>query len=68
VLIDHYEEDWTKLWWVRLRGRAHVIELDERVLQLLAAKYPQYREAPPRGPLIELTIEARTEWRATPPG
>ena len=26
VLVDHYEEDWSALWWVRLRGRARVLE------------------------------------------
>ena len=24
VLVDHYEDDWTQLWWLRLRGRARV--------------------------------------------
>jgi PPOX class probable F420-dependent enzyme len=64
VVIDHYEEDWTRLWWVRLRGSARVVELDERALALLQAKYPQYRETPPRGPLIEVAIEERSEWAA----
>jgi PPOX class probable F420-dependent enzyme len=62
VLIDHYEEDWTKLWWVRLRGRARVVDLDERVLALLQAKYPQYRERPPLGPLIAVAVEERVDW------
>jgi PPOX class probable F420-dependent enzyme len=26
VLIDHYEDDWKRLWWVRLRGRARVLD------------------------------------------
>jgi PPOX class probable F420-dependent enzyme len=26
VLVDHYEDDWTQLWWLRLRGRARVLE------------------------------------------
>jgi PPOX class probable F420-dependent enzyme len=64
ILIDHYEEDWTKLWWVRLRGRARVVERDERALALLAEKYPQYGGAPPRGPIIVVGIDARSEWRA----
>jgi PPOX class probable F420-dependent enzyme len=64
VVIDRYEEDWTKLWWVRLRGRARVAELDGRVSQLLAQKYPQYRDAPPLGPLIVVEIEARSTWSA----
>jgi len=35
VVIDHYEDDWTRLWWVRLAGRARVVESDPRGLELL---------------------------------
>jgi amidase len=59
VLIDHYEDDWSKLWWVRLRGRARIVE-DPRAVDLLAAKYPQYRERPPGGPVIAIEIEERS--------
>ena len=24
VLVDHYDDDWTQLWWVRIRGHAVV--------------------------------------------
>ena len=24
VLVDHYDEDWSRLWWIRIRGRAEV--------------------------------------------
>jgi PPOX class probable F420-dependent enzyme len=68
ILIDHYEEDWSRLWWVRLRGTARVVELDDRTARLLADKYEQYRSTPPRGPVIEIRIEERAEWSATPPG
>jgi hypothetical protein len=67
VLIDHYEEDWSRLWWVRLRGTAQVVE-GGRGLELLAAKYEQYRAAPPAGPVIEVRVEERREWSARPPG
>jgi hypothetical protein len=67
-VIDHYAEDWTKLWWVRLSGPARVADLDPRIVELLAGKYPQYREAPPLGPLIQIRIEQRAEWAASPPG
>jgi PPOX class probable F420-dependent enzyme len=67
VLIDHYEEDWSKLWWVRLRGTARVVERDVRALELLMTKYEQYRSAPPSGPTIEIRIEQRGEWSARPP-
>lgn len=62
VVIDHYDDDWTRLWWVRLRGRAHVAERDGRALELLTAKYPQYRQRPPEGPFIVVEIDERVEW------
>ena len=65
IVIDHYDDDWTRLWWVRLGGRARVAERDERALELLTAKYPQYREQPPQGPFIVVEIEERTEWSAS---
>jgi PPOX class probable F420-dependent enzyme len=64
VLVDHYEEDWSRLWWVRLRGRGRIViagaEFD-RALALLAEKYRQYRDAPPAGPVIAIEI---VEWRS----
>jgi PPOX class probable F420-dependent enzyme len=65
VLIDHYEADGSRLWGVRLRGTARVVD-DPRALELLAAKYRQYRERPPLGPVIAVTIEERTEWTSSP--
>jgi PPOX class probable F420-dependent enzyme len=61
VLIDHYEDDWSKLWWVRLRGTARIVD-DRRALELLAAKYPQYAADPPVGPVLVVAIEERIEW------
>jgi PPOX class probable F420-dependent enzyme len=65
VLIDHYEEDWSRLRWVRLRGPARIVE-DRAAVDLLVAKYPQYREQPPAGPVIAMTIEERSEWTTSP--
>ena len=65
VLIDHYEDDWSLLWWVRLRGTARIVD-DRRAMELLAAKYPQYRERPPAGPVIAVSIEERSEWTSLP--
>jgi len=64
VVVDDYDEDWSRLWWVRLAGRGRVVERDERALELLAAKYPQYRREPPAGPFVVVEIERRVEWRA----
>jgi PPOX class probable F420-dependent enzyme len=64
VLIDHYDDDWTRLWWVRLRGDARVLDGGEEAahaLALLAAKYEQYRKAAPGLPVLAIDI---TEWRA----
>jgi PPOX class probable F420-dependent enzyme len=65
VVIDHYEDDWSRLWWVRLRGVARIVE-DPHAVELLAAKYPQYREQPPAGPVIAVSVEERSEWTASP--
>lgn len=66
VLVDHYEEDWSRLWWVRLSGRARVVdegaELD-RAIALLSGRYEQYREQPPPGPAIVLSIDEWRGWR-----
>ena len=61
LLVDHYDEDWSKLWWVRVRGTARVTG-SARALDLLAAKYAQYRERPPAGPVIEIRVEQVSEW------
>jgi len=69
VLVDHYDEDWSGLWWVRLRGRARVLdggEERERALALLAEKYPQYRSEPPEGPVLAVDVTDVREWSAKP--
>lgn len=63
LLVDHYEEEWPAVWWVRLRGRGRVIERGaerERALRLLAEKYDQYEEQAPQGAVIALDVE---DWR-----
>jgi PPOX class probable F420-dependent enzyme len=68
VLVDHYEEDWSRLWWVRLRGEARVIEDGperDRALRLLLNKYAQYREAPPGGAVIAVSIDEWRGWTAS---
>ncbi len=63
VLVDHYDDDWSRLWWVRLRGRARVVDRGperDRAVALLRRKYAQYTEASPRGAVIVVELE---EWR-----
>lgn len=67
VLVDRYEEDWALLWWVRLRGRARVLTGGEeatRALSLLAAKYDQYRRAPPAPPVLAIDVYEWRRWEA----
>ena len=67
VLVDHYDDrDWTRLWWVRLRGRARVLEAGDearRALERLAEKYEQYRDDAPGPPVLAVDVD---EWRAWP--
>jgi PPOX class probable F420-dependent enzyme len=66
LLVDHYAEEWADLWWVRVDGSGRVIERgDERAhaLDLLKAKYRQYRETTPPGAVVALDIE---RWRMWP--
>jgi PPOX class probable F420-dependent enzyme len=66
VLVDHYDDDWTALWWVRLRGTATVDDApSETVLAPLVAKYSQYRERRPVGPAIVVIIDDVAGWTAS---
>jgi PPOX class probable F420-dependent enzyme len=65
ILVDHYEEEWGRLWWIRLRGRARVLDDGEerdRALELLREKYPQYREEPPDGPVLAVDVSETRVW------
>src|SRR5438128_10825939 len=45
VLVDHYEDDWTRLWWVRADGTARVVRHHaeaDRATAALAGRHPQY--------------------------
>jgi hypothetical protein len=65
VLIDVYDEDWSKVWWVRLRGKGRAIAggpEHERACRLLSAKYPQFEGGPGGGPVMAVTIEEWSSW------
>jgi PPOX class probable F420-dependent enzyme len=66
LLVDHYDDDWSTLWWVRVDGAARLlVDGDEReqALDALADKYAQYAKARPPGTVIALDI---VRWRAWP--
>ena len=66
LLVDHYDEDWPTLWWIRLDGTATVAEPGsaeaDRGVARLVAKYDQYRHAPPPGAVISIAVTRWTAW------
>lgn len=67
LTVDRYDDDWSRLAWVQLVGETAVLEAagHERALAALAARYPQYRDRPPSGPLLRLAVERAVCWRAS---
>ena len=66
VLVHNYEDDWSRLWWVRLEGGAEVLEQDEAGVAALAAKYAYYLKRPPFGPFVRITVESIRGWSSAP--
>lgn len=67
LLIDHYDELWNRLWWVRADGTARVLDdrgdpAHRRGVELLMAKYAQYQADPPRGPVILVDVRRWSGW------
>jgi len=68
VLADHYEADWSRLWWVRLEGRARVLDAGEEAtlaLRLLIERYEQYRRAKPDVPVLAIDIRRWSGWESS---
>jgi PPOX class probable F420-dependent enzyme len=71
LLIDHYEEDWARLRFVMVQGRAELLEdgAEWRTARaLLEAKYPQYRTLPlgPGGLVIKIVPDHVARWSPGP--
>ncbi|MFF7749516.1 TIGR03668 family PPOX class F420-dependent oxidoreductase [Streptomyces sp. NPDC007971] len=74
LLADAYDENWDRLWWVRVDGEARILppaaddpavrHAYESAVGLLSAKYPQYRDRPPAGAVIAVTVRRWTGWEA----
>jgi PPOX class probable F420-dependent enzyme len=68
LVVDYYDDDrWEALWWVRVSGGARIVEDAEerrRAVELLVAKYAQYREQSPPGPVLALTAARWRSWDA----
>lgn len=72
LLIDHYVEDWRRLWYVLLRGKARVIDHGaehQRAITALKKKYPQYQTTVPLASdalVIAIDVRRLRHWRANP--
>jgi len=70
VLVDHYADDWTTLWWVRADGIARVVESTDAeatvALEHLLLRYAQYADAPPCGPFLVIDVERWSGWESVP--
>jgi PPOX class probable F420-dependent enzyme len=72
LVVDFYDEDWTRLRYVLVTGRAETLEAGqdrERALDMLREKYPQYQAMRDygQGPVIRLAPERIVSWRGAPP-
>jgi PPOX class probable F420-dependent enzyme len=68
LLVDDYSEEWSRLWWVRLDGSGRVVDdPDEvaRALVALRAKYHQYAERTPTGPVLAVDATRWSGWSAS---
>ncbi|WP_326548539.1 TIGR03668 family PPOX class F420-dependent oxidoreductase [Mycolicibacterium sp. ND9-15] len=67
MLVDHYDDDWTRLWWVRADGRAEIHYSGEELAtgyMLLRSKYVQYQRIALDGPVISVTVTKWSSWQA----
>ena len=65
LLVDHYEEDWEALWWVRAEGRGRVVAADAPEArcagELLRARYPQQVAV---GAALAVDVDRWSGWAA----
>jgi PPOX class probable F420-dependent enzyme len=67
LLVDHYDEDWTQLWWVRADGLAAVHGTGEEMAigyALLRRKYTQYERIALDGPVVTVDVQRWSSWQA----
>jgi PPOX class probable F420-dependent enzyme len=71
IIVDHYADDWSALWWIRIDGLAKVVDRElessdaparSAATETLIAKYPQYQVTPPDGPVIIVQPTRWTMW------
>ena len=71
LLVERWDEDWSHLGWLRLSGRATLLEpsaLPPDAVERLREKYPQYAtHALESSPMIAIDIDSATGWGALDP-
>ncbi|OBK22126.1 PPOX class F420-dependent oxidoreductase [Mycobacterium asiaticum] len=67
LLVDHYADDWTQLWWIRVDGSASIADNGDALhtgYRLLRAKYAQYQSVSLDGPVITISATRWSAWHA----
>ena len=71
IVVDRYDENWSRLAWVMVEGVATILESGEArdsAAALLVAKYAQYETLPLDGrPIVRVEIERASEWSSGSP-
>lgn len=65
MVVDHYEEDWNGIWWVRARGSARILEERaerENAIRLLSEKYSQYDPTALDRDVVAIDVSRITWW------
>lgn len=65
LLADEYDDDWSRLWWVRGDGSARILTGKAETqgpVELLQSRYPQYVDDVPEGPVIEVAVNRWSGW------
>jgi PPOX class probable F420-dependent enzyme len=67
LLFNGWDEDWSRLWWVSVKGEALILRTPSdmnHARHLLLARYSQYRTSEELDPIIQVQITDVMEWRA----
>ena len=66
LLVDDFSDDWSTLWWVRADGAATILDIEDATagVDALAAKYQQYQEERPPGPVLRIAVTRWSSWSA----
>jgi PPOX class probable F420-dependent enzyme len=69
LIVDHYSEDWSQLWWIRADGNARIVDAGSAEgtvgTDTLIAKYSQYKNNRPEGPVIVIDKLSWRSWSAS---